>query len=51
MWKDRIVEQVRKNREKLFAEFNYDIHKFSKYIMEIQKNDKKRLVTKHQVKN
>ncbi len=51
MWKDKIVEQVRRNREKIFAEFDYDIKKYSKYIMEMQQKDKKRLVTKQMVKN
>ena len=50
MWKDRIVEQVRKNREKLFAEFDYDIKKYSKYIMEMQQKEKERLVSKPFVK-
>ncbi|MBI5324416.1 MAG: hypothetical protein HZB41_03925 [Ignavibacteriae bacterium] len=45
MWKDRIVEQVRKNREKIFAEFDYDIKKYSKYIMSMQQKEKERLVS------
>jgi hypothetical protein len=45
MWKDRIVEQVRRNREKLFASFDYDIEKFSAYIIEAQKKEKRKLVT------
>ena len=36
MWKDKIVEDVKKNREKLFARFDYDIKKFSAFIIEEQ---------------
>ena len=46
MFKDKIVEEVRKNREKLFAEFDYDIHKFSLYIYEKQKQHKDKLISK-----
>jgi hypothetical protein len=46
MYKDKIVEEVRKNREKLFAEFDYDIHKFSEYIYEKQKQHKDKLISK-----
>jgi hypothetical protein len=45
MWKDTIVEQVRKNREKLFSEFNYDIKKFTEYIIQAEKNSKRKIVT------
>jgi len=45
MWKDKIVEQVRKNREKLFAQFDYDIKKFSAYIIEAQKKEKRKIIT------
>ena len=27
MWNDPIVEEVRKNRQKIFAECDYDLHK------------------------
>lgn len=37
MWKDKIVEQVRRNREKIFSEFDYDMEKYSKYIIEEKK--------------
>jgi hypothetical protein len=33
MWKDPIVEKVRKTREKIFAELDYDIKKYSAYIV------------------
>ena len=50
MWKDRIVEQVRRNREKIFAEFNYDMKKYSKYIIEAQKKESRRLISKEKLK-
>lgn len=46
MWKDKIVEEVRKTREKIFEEFDYDINKYLKYIYEKQKEHKDRLITK-----
>jgi hypothetical protein len=45
MWKDTIVEQVRKNREKLFARFDYDLEKFSAYLIEAQKKEKRKIIT------
>ena len=51
MWKDPIVNEVRKNREKIFAEFDYDMKKYSAYIMEKQKLHKDRLVTEPFKKN
>ncbi|MBM2816607.1 MAG: hypothetical protein HW421_3369 [Ignavibacteria bacterium] len=45
MFKDKIVEEVRKNREKLFSEFDYDIHKYSLFIYEKQKQHKDKLVS------
>jgi hypothetical protein len=45
MWKDKIVEQVRRNREKLFARFDYDLKKFSAYIIEEQKKSGRKYVT------
>lgn len=45
MWKDEIVEEVRKNREKLFAQFDYDIKKFSDYILEAQTKETRKIVT------
>ena len=46
MIKDNIVEKVRINREKLFAEFDFDIRKFSDHIYIKQKKYKDKLVTK-----
>ena len=45
MKKDKIVEQVRRNRERLFAQFNYDIKKFSEYILEAQNKGKRKIIT------
>ena len=42
--RDRIVDEVRKNREKIFARFDYDIHKYSLYIYEKQKEHLDKLV-------
>ncbi|HPO64240.1 MAG TPA: hypothetical protein PK762_14260 [Candidatus Kapabacteria bacterium] len=46
MFNDPIIKKVRKNRENLFADFDYDIHKFSMYIYEKQKLRKDKLITK-----
>ena len=46
MIKDHIVEKVRINREKLFAEFGFDIRKFSDHIYKMQRKYKDKLVTK-----
>ena len=46
MINDKIVEKVRKNREELFAEFDFNIHKFSQYIYEQQKRHGSKLITK-----
>ena len=46
MIKDPIVDEVRKNRENLFAQFDYDFHKFSLFIYEKQALHKEKLITK-----
>ncbi len=46
MYKDPIIEEVRKNREELFKMFDYDLGKFTKYIIEKQNENKDRLITK-----
>jgi len=51
MWKDPIVEKVRKNREKLLAKFNYDLEKFSEYIIEAQKKGKRKIITLEEIRN
>jgi len=45
MRKDKIVEQVRKNRERLFAQFDYNIKKFSDFILEAQMKEKRKIIT------
>ena len=45
MWKDPIVEKVRKNREKIFAEFDFDMKKYSQYIIEAQKKGNRKLIS------
>ncbi|MCX6146885.1 MAG: hypothetical protein NTW25_06490 [Candidatus Kapabacteria bacterium] len=49
MFKDKIVDEVRKNREKIFADFDYDMKKYSKYIIEMQKNETRHLVNKDSI--
>jgi len=48
---NKIVEEVRKNREKICAKFDYDIHKYFLYIYEKQKEHKHKLITKPFKKN
>jgi hypothetical protein len=45
MLKDKIVDEVRNSREKLFAEYDYDIHKYALHIYEKQKLQKDKLVS------
>jgi len=45
MFKDKIIEEVRNNREKIFAEYDYDIHKYALHIYEKQKLHKDKLVS------
>jgi len=33
MWKDEIVEEVRKTREKILEKFDYDMKKYIEYII------------------
>jgi hypothetical protein len=42
--KDPIIAVVRKNREKLLAKFNFDLKKFSEYIIEAQKKKREKLL-------
>ena len=51
MQKDPIIEKVRKNREKLLAKFNYDLKKFSEYIIEAQKKEKRKVITLEETSN
>jgi hypothetical protein len=45
MWKDSIVEKVRKTREKILIDANYDISKVLNEIKEMQIKDKDKLVS------
>ena len=45
MWKDKIVENVRKTREKILHDANYDLSKVLSEIKEMQSKDKDRLVS------
>lgn len=51
MFKDPIVEKVRRTRKKIFAEFDYDMKKYLKYIIEEQNKHPERLVTLEQMKD
>lgn len=45
MWKDEIVENVRKTRDKILQEANYDLSIILNEIKEMQIKDKDRLVS------
>ena len=42
MWEDPIVAEVRRTREKILAEFNYDIAAYTADIIARQEEEKKR---------
>jgi hypothetical protein len=55
MWSDPLVEEVRKRRRELMAEFNYDPKKVIKFLKEekdkyskklVRSNRKRKVVTK-----
>jgi hypothetical protein len=46
MWKDRIVEKVRKNREHILEKANFDINKVIEDIKKLEATHKQRLITK-----
>lgn len=50
MWKDKIVEQVRQTRERIFSEFDYDMKKYSAYIIVQQKKSGRKYVTLEDMK-
>lgn len=39
MWEDPIVEEVRRIRERLFAECGYDLHTFFEKMRELEAKD------------
>jgi hypothetical protein len=45
MWEDPIVAEVRRTRENILAEFDYDIRAYAAHIMAVQEENKKRGVT------
>jgi hypothetical protein len=45
MWKDPIVEEIRKNSEKLAADVDYDKNRFIENLRKNQLKSKKRLVS------
>jgi len=50
MWKDPIVEKVRRTRSKIAAEFDYDMEKYSQYIVEQEKKHPERMITLEKMK-
>lgn len=42
MWEDPIVAEVRRIREQILAEFDYDIDAYAAHIIAIQEEEKKR---------
>lgn len=51
MWKDPIIGKVRKNREKLFSRFDFNLEKFSAYIMDAQKMEKRKVISLEEMKS
>jgi hypothetical protein len=49
-WRDPIVAEVRKVREALFAEANYDIHEFCRRLSERQASSGHRVVKQGQTR-
>ena len=49
MIRDPIVEEVRRVREKLYAEFNNDLSKYVEHLRAEESKDRDRLVTKEEV--
>jgi hypothetical protein len=45
MWKDKIVEEVRKNREHILEEANFDINKVIEDVKKIEESHKHKLIT------
>jgi hypothetical protein len=51
MWKDPIVEEVRKAGEELFKQANYDLHTLFENIRKSQKERNVKVVSKVKVKS
>jgi len=45
MWRDRILEEVRRAREGLFKQANYDLHAFFKNLKKSQKERNVKIVS------
>jgi hypothetical protein len=41
-WEDPIVAEVRKVREEIFAEFNYDLHAYAAHLQALEKEARQR---------
>jgi hypothetical protein len=41
-WEDPIVAAVRRTREQILAEFNYDVRAYAAHIMSVQNEEKQR---------
>jgi hypothetical protein len=48
MWRDPIVEEVRKAREELFRQANYDLHTFFENLKKNQEERKTRMISKNE---
>ena len=46
MERDPVVERIRKIKREIAKEFDYDIHKFARYIKEMQKKSSSKLVNR-----
>jgi hypothetical protein len=46
MWKDKIVEEVRKNRERILEDANFDMSKVIENIKKLEETHKQKLITK-----
>ena len=49
MFKDPIVEEVRRIREELFAECDYDLHKLREKDRELMKRWKGKVITREEL--
>jgi hypothetical protein len=45
MYKDYVVDEVRKTQENILEKFDYDLKKYIDYIIEKQNENKYRLIT------
>lgn len=45
MWKDPIVEEIRRHREQYAAQFNYDLHAICEDLRSLQGKDGRKVVS------